>query len=230
MRTIYPSDHSATPQTQRLFSALALAAFACCFAFVTTAQAGISPAVKCEATKNKVLGKFAFCILKANAKAVKKGEEPDAKVCITKAEEALAKADDKHGPDCPAFGDPSALLGTIESCTNSAAADLQCEGGDVGGAVVAGSCYVLSDGSNCDDACTSVDRSYSDATETYAAATKENCNEVLDALGDTAEPLDVDPPLCVVPVGCNTSGDARSACSNATSDATNGLMRACACE
>ncbi len=66
---------------------------------LTTSFAGsalaITPEDKCEADKNKIAGKYAFCRQKAEAKAIKKGEAPDYSKCDTKLLDKWAKAEQK---------------------------------------------------------------------------------------------------------------------------------------
>ena len=45
---------------------------------------GLGPEDKCEADKNKIAGKYAFCRQNAEAKAIKKGEAADYSKCDSK--------------------------------------------------------------------------------------------------------------------------------------------------
>ncbi len=60
---------------------------------------------KCEADKMKRAGKYAFCRMKAEANAVKKGEAPDYTKCDEKLAEKFGKAETKWGAECPTLGD-----------------------------------------------------------------------------------------------------------------------------
>ena len=64
-----------------------------------------SPAEKCEAAKNKVAGKYAFCRQKAQAKAIKSGNPVDYSTCDTKFGEKWASAETDGGGMCPTSGD-----------------------------------------------------------------------------------------------------------------------------
>jgi hypothetical protein len=67
---------------------------------------GISSEDKCEADKNKIAGKYAFCRQNAEAKAIKKGEAPDYAKCDEKYAEKWQKVESKAGPGiCPSDGD-----------------------------------------------------------------------------------------------------------------------------
>jgi hypothetical protein len=57
------------------------------------AFAGPTDAEKCEATKNKIAGKYAFCRAKAEAKAIKKGIAPDYTKCDAQLGDKWTKAE-----------------------------------------------------------------------------------------------------------------------------------------
>ena len=52
-----------------------------CVALLSSDRRALDPALKCEATKLKTAGKYGFCRLKAEAKAVKRGESADFTKC-----------------------------------------------------------------------------------------------------------------------------------------------------
>ncbi|MFT4572377.1 MAG: hypothetical protein ACI91F_003278, partial [Candidatus Binatia bacterium] len=88
--------------TQMKVIATALAAF---FLTATAAQAA-DPVVKCESGKLKESSKYAACRLKADAKAVKKGEVADYEKCEAKFGVKWAKLEAKAGSMvCPSEGD-----------------------------------------------------------------------------------------------------------------------------
>ncbi len=60
----------------------------------TNVQA-LDPDVKCNAAKVKEAGKYSFCRLKAESKAIKKAEAPDFSKCDSKYGEKWQKAEDK---------------------------------------------------------------------------------------------------------------------------------------
>ena len=77
-------------------------------AFVTLsapAVSAMSDADKCAAKKMKVAGKYVFCRLKQDAKAVKKGGAPDYSKCDSKFAAKWANIESKAGGACPTTGD-----------------------------------------------------------------------------------------------------------------------------
>ena len=70
-----------------------------------TGASAISDAQKCEAAKNKIAGKYAFCRQKAQAKAIKSGDPVDYSTCDTKFGEKWASAETDGGGMCPTSGD-----------------------------------------------------------------------------------------------------------------------------
>ncbi|MFT4570072.1 MAG: hypothetical protein ACI91F_000942, partial [Candidatus Binatia bacterium] len=92
--------------TQLKVIATALAVF---FLTATTAHA-LDPAVKCESGKLKESSKYAACRLKADAKAVKKGEAADYMKCEDKFSAKWAKTETKAGMGiCPSEGDQGSM-------------------------------------------------------------------------------------------------------------------------
>jgi len=115
------------------------------------AAAGPTDAQKCEADKLKRAGKYAFCRMKAESKAVKKGQAPDYTKCDTKLGDKFAKADLKWGGECPTTGDAGGIQTQVTGDTDDLAVVLaggvlptcgdgttnggeQCDGVDLGGA------------------------------------------------------------------------------------------------
>jgi hypothetical protein len=77
-----------------------------------------SPAAKCQAAKLKTAGKYSFCRMKAEAKAVKKGATSRLAAarlaaaldkCDAKFEGKWAAAETKGGADCPTTGDAGGM-------------------------------------------------------------------------------------------------------------------------
>jgi Protein of unknown function (DUF1566) len=64
-----------------------------------------SPADKCEAAKNKLAGKYAFCRQKAVAKAIKTGDPVDYSKCDSSFALKWAKTETNGGSMCPTNGD-----------------------------------------------------------------------------------------------------------------------------
>lgn len=65
----------------------------------------VTPAQKCEASKLKVAAKFSFCRLKAEARAVQKGEPPDFSKCGTNFSDKWDAAETIAAGACPTNGD-----------------------------------------------------------------------------------------------------------------------------
>jgi hypothetical protein len=80
------------------------------------------PADKCEATKVKETGKYAFCRLKALSKAILKGASPDYSKCVSKFAPGWQKAETKAGGACPTNADQGAMEAKIISSTDELAA------------------------------------------------------------------------------------------------------------
>lgn len=144
-------------------------------AMATTALA--DDAARCQATKNKVAGKYASCRQSAVAKAVLRGSPPDYARCDSQAARGWGKAESSGGFSCPTNGNFVSIQNLIGAHSATVAAFLsgaggptcgdnainvageQCDGSDLGGASCAslgfvsgaltctGSC--LLDASNC---------------------------------------------------------------------------------
>ena len=74
----------------------------------TSAQA-VDPGVKCEAGKLKETGKYGFCLLKAESKGLKKGEDPVITKCVDKFTGKWPVIEGKAGGACPTNGDQAAM-------------------------------------------------------------------------------------------------------------------------
>ena len=70
---------------------------------------GATDAQKCEATKLKVAGKYNFCRLKAEAKAVKTGNPVDYTKCDSKFSTKWGDTDGKYTLTCPTLLDSLAV-------------------------------------------------------------------------------------------------------------------------
>ena len=100
---------------------LALGAFFIAFAVSFPAQA-IDPADKCEALKVKEAGKYHFCRLSAEAKAIKKGLPPDFAKCDGKLDLKWGRIESKAAGACPVTGDLSVIrLQVIEQADTTLA-------------------------------------------------------------------------------------------------------------
>jgi hypothetical protein len=66
-----------------------------------TALAGVDPDVKCQATKNKLVGQYYACRLKADAAAAVKGGASDYSKCISKFGGKWLKSEEVSGNTCP---------------------------------------------------------------------------------------------------------------------------------
>ncbi len=97
------------------------------------ALAGPTDADKCEADKLKRAGKYAFCRMKAEGKAVKKSEAPDYTKCNDKIVEQFGKAETKWGVECPTLGDVGEIQDQVTAYTDDLAVVLS--GGTLPGGI-----------------------------------------------------------------------------------------------
>jgi hypothetical protein len=72
---------------------------------LASAAFGADAAEKCEASKLKLAGKYAFCRAKADSKAVKTASAPDYSKCDAKLSAGWAAAEMTGAGDCPTSGD-----------------------------------------------------------------------------------------------------------------------------
>jgi hypothetical protein len=212
-------------------SIIGIAAMAAMFSFtITSTTQAADPAVKCESGKLKEAGKYASCRMKADSKAVKKGEMPDYTKCESKFSDKWSKTESKADGACPSNGDEEAVEAAITTCMGDVATGIAggppCAGEEVGGA-----CWFLgAAGDSCDDTCNGLGLLYDPATDGFGAASADNCNAVMDALGDVSTPWVGPPVICFVPLGCHATGGSRVLCDGASAEAqTLGAERACAC-
>ena len=87
--------------------------------------AALPPAEKCEAGKLKQAGKYGFCRLKAETKAVKTGDAPDYSKCDAKFGLKWTEIENEGGAMCPTSGDQAALGIFISGHTDDVAMALQ---------------------------------------------------------------------------------------------------------
>ncbi len=85
---------------------------------------GLTPADKCEADKLKRAGKYSFCRLKAESKAVKIGNPPDYSLCDLKLGQKWANAETIGGGQCPTNGDLVPMQARISGDVNDIASCL----------------------------------------------------------------------------------------------------------
>jgi hypothetical protein len=71
--------------------------------------AAVDPTDKCEADKLKEAGKYHFCRMKAESKAVKKSEAPDYGKCVDKFTQKWPLIESKAGGACPTNGDQAEI-------------------------------------------------------------------------------------------------------------------------
>lgn len=82
----------------------------------------VDPAAKCEAAKLKEAGKYGLCRLKAESRAVKKGEPAVYTKCDAKFVEKWGGAETKYGGACPTSGDEGNMKAKITNHANLTAA------------------------------------------------------------------------------------------------------------
>lgn len=73
------------------------------------AASGLTAARKCETAKLKEVGKYGFCRLKAEAKAVKTGDPPDYAKCLENYDLKWPAIESDGGGLCPSNGDQTAI-------------------------------------------------------------------------------------------------------------------------
>ncbi len=76
----------------------------------STAHAGLDPALKCQASKDKIVGAYYACRTKVAATAVAKSIPADYTKCISKFMEKWAKAESVGGAACPDTVSSTALI------------------------------------------------------------------------------------------------------------------------
>lgn len=188
------------------------------------ALGGPTDAQKCQAQKNKIAGKYALCIHKAVAKAVKKGAPVDTTKCVEKFDKLWEKAEMKWTA-CPTVGDAAEIKGKVEDCTLTVSSSLACD------VLYGGACWYLGlPGQSCDDVCNDLGLVYDPATATVGAVSDTNCNAIMDALGDGSTPWVGPQGECLIALGCYTSVGARTLCSSTSDAALGGAARVCACQ
>ena len=142
--------------------------------------------VKCNAAKVKEAAKYSACLLKAESKAIKKGEVADLSKCDSKFSEKWQKAESKADGECPTENDEAAIQAQVQQCADDLVAALDPGSCPGPGAAVGGACWYLSnDDESCGDVCGGLGLAYNFATQTYAGntGTLANCLNVMDALG-----------------------------------------------
>ena len=89
-----------------------------------TAASAVSDADKCESSELKTSGKYGFCRLKEDAKAVKTGDPPDYSKCDAKFGDKFGQADTDGMGACPSSATQTEIQLFITQCTNDVAAAL----------------------------------------------------------------------------------------------------------
>lgn len=93
--------------------------------FTAVSAGAITSEEKCEAEKNKIAGKYAFCRQKAEAKAIRKGEAADYSKCDAKYSDKWTNAENRAGPGiCPSEGDEATMQEFISQHSDSVAVAL----------------------------------------------------------------------------------------------------------
>lgn len=214
-------------------------------------------AIKCESKKNMEAAKYAQCLLKQQAKAVKKGTAPDFSKCDAKLQKKWGKIEEKAEGACPSQGDQAPIQGFLGDCGDciadllagaaaSCACDLSRLSPDAcaaaGGVTDGGACWFPGvEGHSCDHACAAVGLVYDPATATHAGddgsgGTPANCYNVLALLGvDYGTIFGADAPCLGAGVGCASQpGDLECwRCNESTTNAAGAIpmvARACACQ
>lgn len=139
--------------------------------WAATVALAITPAEKCEADKLKRAGKYSFCRLKAESKAIKTNSAPDYSLCDLKLSQKWTDAETVGGGMCPTNGDLGTMQARITGDANDVAACLNgacpppscgngvvgnnesCDGIDLGGATCASLGYALGGTLGCTAGC-----------------------------------------------------------------------------
>jgi hypothetical protein len=82
------------------------------------------PAVKCQADKNEAAGVYAACLRNAEAKAIRRGDAPDATRCVVRFDERWQKIERRGGPVCPSSGDAVDVRELLDGSSATLAAAL----------------------------------------------------------------------------------------------------------
>lgn len=159
------------------------------------AEAGPSPARKCQATKLKAAGKACDCRHAVASKALATGGSPDFSKCAAKLADAFAKAESKGG--CPNTGEGAGVDGRLTSLVSDleTALGASMASGDAAACVAA---KLKAAGKKC--AC--AHKVQATATLKKAVPDFTACDAKLDAAYAKAEAKG----------GCPTSGDAEAMC------------------
>jgi hypothetical protein len=88
------------------------------------AAGAITAGEKCEADKLKTAGKYTFCRMKADAKAIKTSSAPDYTKCDEKYGDKWGRVESKAGGTCPVTGDEAAVQTQANDCTDGLAATI----------------------------------------------------------------------------------------------------------
>jgi hypothetical protein len=88
------------------------------------AARAITAGEKCEADKLKTAGKYTFCRMKADAKAIKTSTTPDYSKCDEKYGGKWSLVESKAGGTCPVTGDDMAVQMQATDCTDGLAATI----------------------------------------------------------------------------------------------------------
>lgn len=86
--------------------------------------AALTPAEKCESAKLSEAGKYGFCRLKAESKAIKVGGAPDYGKCDAKYDAKWLTIEDNGGGSCPSNGDDASIKAFITQHTDDLASFL----------------------------------------------------------------------------------------------------------
>lgn len=81
-----------------------------------TVAGAVTPAAKCVAAKNQLVGSYANCRHRALARAVRKGEAPDFSKCESKFADKWVRAEKAAAGACPSSADAGAI-GTLVDTT-----------------------------------------------------------------------------------------------------------------
>jgi hypothetical protein len=96
----------------------------CAVFLMASAAHALSPADKCESSEQKISGKYSFCRLKADSKAVKSGGSPDFSKCDSTFSTKFGDANTQGMGQCPSSATQAEIQTFITQCTDDVAAAL----------------------------------------------------------------------------------------------------------
>ncbi len=197
----------------------------------------LDAAGKCEAGKNKAVGKYFACRHAAYGKAIKTEGGADFTKCDEKFADSWSKLETKAEGACPTNSDSSSIQSYLSGHAQIVATALH--GSGLCDFEFGGECWFLgSAGQSCDQVCGAHYRPYDSATSSVAGSgsgSAANCEAILNGLGAPGSGMQSGFAGCAGGYGCTTSTGMpfRARCTNPATDSGSSafdVLRACACQ